>query len=549
MSIKDDLAHIVNGEVRDDDATRDAYSRDTSIFRRRPAVVVFPADADDVARVVRYAHDARSNGRDISVTARSAGTDMTGGALTDSISLVFTKHMNRITSITPDAVTAEPGIYYRDLEKATLAKTGGLIASYPASRELCALGGMVANDSGGELTLRYGKTHRYVHALSVVLSDGSRIQTRPLSAEELGEKERLDTLEGEIYRRTRSLLEANADAIEAARPTVSKNSAGYALWRVRDAELGTFDLGQLIVGSQGTLGIVTDATVGLSHLKKHRSMLVVFLTDIGILPEIVRRVLAVGPESFESYDDQTFKLAVRFVPQILRHFGILQMIRLALAFIPEMWLVATGGVPKLVLMAEFAEDSADAAMEKAREARDSLAGLAVKTKIARSETQSAKYWTIRRESFALLRKNMKGLYAAPFIDDIVVHPADYPRFLPELNALLGQYHLLYTIAGHIGDANFHIIPLMDMTKEDQRAAIVELQPKVYEIVAKYKGSITGEHNDGIIRTPYLPIMFGQPMCDLFAEVKRIFDPLGVLNPGKKTGGSERDIVESMIRSL
>jgi FAD/FMN-containing dehydrogenase len=200
-------------------------------------------------------------------------------------------------------------------------------------------------------------------------------------------------------------------------------------------------------------------------------------------------------------------------------------------------------------MAEFAEDSAEHAEEKARTARHSLHGLAVTTKIAKSEVAAAKYWTIRRESFALLRKNLKGLYAAPFIDDVVVHPDNYPQFIPELNALLAEHHLLYTIAGHIGDANFHIIPLMDMANPAHRREIIELQPKVYELVAKYKGSISGEHNDGIIRTPFLSIMYGEKMVELFAQVKHIFDPLGVLNPGKKTGGTIADMEASMITRI
>jgi len=141
------------------------------------------------------------------------------------------------------------------------------------------------------------------------------------------------------------------------------------------------------------------------------------------------------------------------------------------------------------------------------------------------------------------------LYAAPFIDDIVVHPSDYPRFLPELETLLSHHKLLYTIAGHIGDANFHIIPLMNLGRALDHREILELCPQVYKLVAKYKGSITGEHNDGIIRTPYLPIMYGEKMCELFAEVKKIFDPLNILNPGKKIGGTIEDIEKYMIKHV
>ncbi|MBP9757587.1 MAG: FAD-binding oxidoreductase [Candidatus Pacebacteria bacterium] len=549
MDLRERLAHLIKGDVVDDAETLKKYSRDTSVFERTPKVVVFPKGEDDVSAIIKYTHDARERGEDVSVVARSAGTDMTGGPLTRSISLAFTKYMNKIIKVDDKAVTAQPGVYYRDLEKETLSKTGKIIPSYPASRMLCAFGGMISNNSGGELTLRYGKTNDYVRNLKVVLSDGSRAELRPMSFTEAEQKAQEPTLEGTIYRDIRALLEKYEGEILAAKPTVTKNSAGYSLWNVMDRKTNTFDLTQLVCGSQGTLAVVTEGTVGIVKMKEHRAMLVIFLSDMNILPEIVRRVLEHGPESFESYDDQTFKLAVRFIPQIIGHFGFSQMIKLGFAFIPEMWMVLTGGVPKLVLMAEFAEDTDEEAIEKARAARMALHGLAVSTKLAKSEAQAAKYWTIRRESFALLRKNLKGLYAAPFIDDLVVHPDNYPQFIPELYALLNEHHLLYTIAGHIGDANFHIIPLMNMKDPRHRREIIELQPKVYEIVAKYKGSITGEHNDGIIRTPYLGIMYGETMIKLFEETKRIFDPLGVLNPGKKTGGTIDDIKNSMIQNV
>jgi FAD/FMN-containing dehydrogenase len=549
MILKDRLARTIKGDVLDDADTLKKYSRDTSIFERTPEVVVFPKDAEDVATVVRYTHEAKRRGENISVTARSAGTDMTGGALTDSISLVFTKYMNHVLEVRDGFAVTEPGVYYRDFEKETLAKGGMILPSYPASRELCAMGGIVSNNSGGELTLKYGKTAQYVRELDVILSDGSAATLRPLSPEELSDKEQEQTFEGEIYRKVHRLIDVHAEEIAAARPSVTKNSAGYALWNVIDRKRGTFDLAQLVTGSQGTLGIVTKATLGTVRTKEHRAMLVIFLSDLAILPDVVHKVLAFEPESFESYDDQTFSLAVKFIPQIIGHLGLFKMLALGFAFLPEMWLALTGGIPKLVLMAEFAEDSDEQAIEKVREARGMLDGLAVRTKVARAGAQVAKYWTIRRESFSLLRRNLKGLYAAPFIDDIVVHPDDYPTFMPELHALLEGHRFIYTIAGHIGDGNFHIIPLENMSDPLARAEIVELMPKVFSLVAKYKGSITGEHNDGIIRTPYLPIMYGDKMVELFAEVKKIFDPLNILNPRKKVGGTIEDIERSMIKHV
>jgi FAD/FMN-containing dehydrogenase len=546
MPLREDLARLIQGDVDTDTETIAKYSRDTSIFERAPKVVVFPKNADDVSKIVEYVHTQKKRGVKVSLAARSAGTDMTGGPLTDSVAMVFTKHMNHIVEVGDDYAIAEPGVYYRDFEKETLQKNGKLLPSYPASRELCAIGGIVSNNSGGELTLKYGKTNKYVEELDVVLSDGTTTTMRPLTALELAHKGSAHTLEGEIYREVHRLIEENADVIAGARPNVSKNSAGYALWNVMDREKGTFDLTQLITGSQGTLAIVTKAKLGLVKPNEHRAMLVVFLSDLGVLPEIVHHVSKFSPESFESYDDHTFKLAVRFIPQIIGHFGLVQMVKLGIAFIPELLMALSGGVPKLVLMAEFAEHTAEEAIEKARQARSLLSCLPVRTKIARSEADSAKYWTIRRESFSLLRKNLRGLYAAPFIDDIVVHPDDYPKFLPELQQLLSSHHLLYTIAGHVGDGNFHIIPLMNLGREKERREILDLTPKVYSLVAKYHGSITGEHNDGIIRTPYLELMYGKKMCELFARIKQIFDPLNILNPGKKVGGTIEDIRTSMI---
>ena len=215
-------------------------------------------------------------------------------------------------------------------------------------------------------------------------------------------------------------------------------------------------------------------------------MLVIFLSDLTILPEIVNRVLPQNPESFESYDDHTFTLAVKFIPEMLSQMGFIKAAKLGIDFIPEALMVATGGVPKLLLMAEFAEDTIEEADRKAVQAQDALADLHLQTKIEKNEKESEKYWIVRRESFNLLRKNVHGLRTAPFIDDFVVPPSCYPEFLPKLNALLAEYssHFIYTIAGHIGDGNFHIIPLMDLSKEENRQVILDLAPKVYELVIK-----------------------------------------------------------------
>ena len=544
-SLSERLKKIVEGDVLDDAETRTLYSHDTSIFEMRPSVVVFPKHANDVAALVSFVKKAREEGEDISLTARAAGTDMTGGPLTSSIVMVFTKYMNHIREVGEDFAITEPGVYYRDFEAATLKK-GLLMPSYPASREICAMGGIVNNNAGGERTLSYGKTERYVEEVSVTLSDGSTAVFGPQSMQELAQKKKQDTLEGEIYRRMHALIEEHYDEIMAAKPTVTKNSAGYALWNVFDKERGTFNLAKLIVGSQGTLAIMNEAKIKLIRPKAHRAMLIIFLSDLDPLPEIVERVLKEKPESFESYDDHTFTLALKFLPDIAKGMGGKRFLSLGFSFFSEGLMLARGGIPKLVLLAEFAEDTAKEAQAKANAARSALRSLNLRARIAKNENESRKYWIVRRESFNLLRKNLHGLHACPFIDDFVVHPKDLPTFLPELNVLLSKYKLTYTIAGHVGDANFHIIPLMDLSDPKARQIITELSPKVYELVIRYHGSTTGEHNDGLIRTPYLSLMFSPRMLELFARTKQTFDPLNIFNPGKKVMLVATDIKEHMM---
>jgi phosphomannomutase len=562
MALESRIKAAIKGDVADSAEELVKYSKDTSLFTRMPSLVVYPKNAEDVSALVKEVAKARKNDLAVSVTGRSAGTDMSGGPLTTSIVAVFMKYMNQVLEIgeyhnsqdNGGYAWTQPGVFYRDFEKQTLAKKsdgrGLILPSYPASRELCAMGGIVNNNSGGERTLEYGKTEDYIEEVEVVLSDGSITTFKALNKDELAEKQKLQTLEGDIYRGMGKMLADHSVDIANAKPKVSKNSAGYALWNVINKEKGTFNLARLVCGAQGTLTLMTKAKLRLVRDETHRAMLVIFLSDINILPEIVHKVLPFNPESFESYDDNTFKLAIKFLPQMLSQMGFWRATRLGVSFLPEVAMTATGGIPKMVLMAEFSDDTAEGALKKTIGAQAALKGMPLSTSVKKNEHESEKYWIVRRESFALLRKSVQGLYASPFIDDFVVPPDSYPKFLPELNALLKPYdkRFVYTIAGHIGNGNFHIIPLMDLKKPETRQIVLELAPKVYELVIKYGGTTTGEHNDGIIRTPYLQMLFGDKIVALFKETKMIFDPQNIFNPGKKVGGTFADIEKDMLKS-
>lgn len=537
------LRKLISGEVDDSAKTRETYSRDASLFVMRPQVVVSPKGVDDIEKLVQFVvGEAKQGNHGINLTPRAGGTDMSGGPLGNSIIVDVTKHLNVLRKIGVNFAVVEPGMYFRDFDRATMEE-GLLLPSYTASREICTVGGMVGNNAGGEKNLKYGKTQDYVEELEVVLADGMRHRFRALSDSELEAQCDRSDFVGQVYRQMRDLLRGNAEIIAKARPKVSKNSSGYALWNIEDPKHETFDLAQLIVGSQGTLGIITEIKFRLVHPKPHTAMAVMFLPNLKELGQVTNTVLAHDPESFESYDDHTFALAVKYFPEFAVQMKS-NFFKLGLSFLPEMLAVVMGGVPKLVLLAEFAADTPEEAEAKARalgtEVRKKF-GFHVK--IARNETEARKYWVVRRESFNLLRKKVRGMRTAPFIDDFVVPPAVLSEFLPKLEAMLQQYKFTYTIAGHVGDGNFHIIPLVDPKNPDTIRMIQELSKKVYDLVLSYNGSISGEHNDGFIRTPYVEQMFGHEMLGLFQQVKKIFDPYNIFNPGKKVGTTHEQAYE------
>ncbi|MAF79710.1 FAD-binding oxidoreductase [bacterium] len=534
-----DLKNLVKGEVRDDEETLEEFSHDTSLFGVRPKVVVSPEDVEDVKTLVRYISEHKDSDSSLSLTARSGGTDMSGGPLNESIVLDFIPHFNHF-SVDSESLCAEiePGVFYRDFEKETGPK-GVLMPSYPASKSIAALGGMVMNNAGGEKTLRYGQTRKFVEEVRMVLRDGNEYSFGSLEAEELERKLQQDDFEGEVYQGVHKLLEEHYKLVQSAQPKTSKNSAGYALWDVWDKESGRFDLSQLFVGSQGTLGIMTGAKLRLIKEKKHKILMPVFLSSWDELPEIVQAVLPHDPESLELFDIETLKLGLRFMPEVAKKAGS-SFIPFALKFLPEVWVgIRLMGLPKLVVLVHLAEDSESEVRSKAAKVDALVRRFHVCARTIYSEEEAEKYWIMRRESFNLLRQHVKGKRTAPFIDDFCIFPKDVPEFLPKLLKILKEHKIAVNIAGHAGDGNFHIIPLMDLTKEEEQAKIWVVADKVYALVLQYGGTITAEHNDGLIRSPYLEKMYGKEVYALFEEVKRIFDPEGIFNPGKKVGSSKK----------
>jgi len=526
--MKEEIKKIFKGEVADDDQTLKQYSKDASLFEVKPGLVVFPKDSEDLKNLVKWTSD----NPDHSITVRAAGSDMTGGPLNESTIADVTRHMNHIGECLDETCVVEPGAFYRDFEKKSLEK-GLILPCFPASKNLCALGGMFGNNCGGEKSLRYGKMENFILETKVIFADGNEYKVKPLTKQELENKIAQKDFEGNLYKKIFNLIKENKEIIEQSKPRVSKNSAGYYLWNVLSSALDIFDLNKLLVGSQGTLGIVTEMKLRLVQDKKHHDMVALFFQSWDELPEVVNAILPYGPESLETFDEETLKLGIRFMPEIARRTHS-SLIAFAVKFIPEAFIsLRMLGLPKLVVLVEITEDTEKEVKEKVKKVAEAIKPFNIWSRVVEKDSDEEKFWVMRRESFSLLRKSIKNKRTAPFVEDFCIPTETIPEFLPKALKILNDADIATNIAGHAGNGNFHIIPLMDLRQESERAKIATVADKFYDLVAEYKGTTTGEHNDGIIRTPYLNKIYTLEMLELLKKTKEIFDPQNIFNPGKK----------------
>ena len=530
--MKEEIKKFFKGEVFDDDSILEEYSRDASLFRVKPKIVVYPKDSNDLQALTSYVSKKKEVNPDISLTIRAAGSCMSGGPINDSIVAVVTKHMNNIKKIDSDKTIVEPGVFYREFEKEALEKNLEM-PIYPASKDLAAFGGMISNNCGGEKTLRYGKIENFVLSSKYIFSDGNEYFIKPLTKTELEEKISQNDFEGGLYKKTFELITENYDEIMKAKPNVTKNSSGYFLWNVWDGNV--FDLNKLLTGSQGTLGILTEAEVKLVKIKPFHDMITLFFSSWDELPETIKAILPYKPESLETFDEETLKLGIRFMPEIAHKtgrsvFGFLSQ------FLPEAWIgIKMLGLPKLVVLVEVAEESETEVKKKIDAIRIEVEKLNINYRVIEKDSEEEKFWVMRRESFSLLRKHVSNKRTAPFVEDFCIPAHKVPEFLPLAKKILQDNDIDVNIAGHAGDGNFHIIPLMNLKDEKERAKLLPVAEAFYTLVAKFKGTNSGEHNDGIVRTPYLDKMYSPKILELFAKIKDIFDPNHIFNPNKKVG--------------
>lgn len=516
--------HLVGEVVTSADARR-FFSTDCSVFTATPAIVVYPRGEADVRKVTRFAWQLAERGRSIAITARGAGTDQSGGAIGSGIVLVFPAHMNRVVefdSKTGNAIV-EPGIMYGKLQQA-LETHGRFLPPYPASYEYSTVGGAIANNSAGEKSFKYGDTSSYVQGLRVVLANGEVIETKRLSKRELSKKLGLATFEGEIYRSLDTLIEENRELIESSRLAVTKNNAGYNIVDIKRPD-GSFDLTPLFVGSQGTLAIVTEATVNTRPFNPETTLMVAAFDDAGRAQQAITELRALGtdaPSAIEMVDANMLEAVKEVNPNQLKD-------------------VIDEPYPLLTLLIEFDLSNERQQKKATKQASKILDIYATGHKLETEPLKQTDIWKIRQASGSVISSVKGRSKAVPIIDDGIVPLDKFSQYLDGVYALFKRNKLTPSIWGHGGDANIHLQPHLDLAEVGDRQKAFKLMDEYYKLVISLGGSISAQHNDGRLRAPYLPLQYGKDMYELFQKVKKILDPYDTMNPGVKIDVTLEDI--------
>jgi len=514
---------------RGDDLSR--YATDQSIFRVMPKGVFTPTNVDDIKQLVTYVSTNYAGDPAYSLTARAGGTCMSGGPLNSGIIIDVTAHLGPISSFNAEMrrLWVGAGAYYRDVEK-FLEPHGLLYAPYTSSKDICCIGGMVGNNASGEKSFRYGTNRENVRRIRMVCKDGNEYLFAPLKTPELASKKNLKTFEGEIYRSILGLYEKNKDRFNTIYPHVRKNAAGYALHTIYDPKTDEWNLAKLIVGSQGTLGIITAIDLALVPIAKHTALFALPVQSFEDVPDILDEITAEVPDTVEVYDQKTLELACKEDPHINKHLSHLMPYR-------------------AVLLVEYTAQSEEELKQKTSHFTNVCGAKSVEFEGQCDAETAACHWETRRNSYRLLKEYVTKGTPVPIIEDISVERAQLGGLFDELDDIMKKYGFEYVFHGHIADGSIRVFPVVDFSKPDAVDNLLASSEEVFKMVLKRGGTISTDHNDGIVRTPFLPLMYDEETRAMFQQIKDTFDPQNIFNPGKKLSVTKDHLRESIKPEL
>ena len=508
-ALEADLRRRVSGEVRFDLYTRTMYSTDASIYQMEPIGVVLPRDADDVAAVVAACAEAS-----VPVLPRGGGTGLAGQTVNHAVVLDFTRYMHNVVDVNPQErwVRTQPGITLDQLNH-QLRPHGLHFTPDPTTSSRATVGGAVGNNSCGTHSVVYGKTSDHVIGVNVVMSDGHAATFEAVAAAELESKLTRSDLEGAIYREMPRIAATQREEIERRFPRIMRRVSGYNLDAMLDG--GPTNLARMVVGSEGTLVAVTEAKLNLEPLPTMRGLAVLHFHDLIEAMEATVATLEHQPSAVELVDDM-----------------IIQRSRESLGFARRMTFVE--GDPRALLLVEFFGESQrelDAKVEGLRQDMERR-HLGFACVVVMNTAEQANVWAVRAAGLGLLMSVTGDTKPLPFVEDTAVAPEKLPEYVRRFDEIVREHDTVAAYYGHASVGCMHIRPMVNIKQQDGLDKLVSIASDISDLVLEFGGSLSGEHGDGIVRGVWMEKMFGTSLYNAFREVKRTFDPHGVMNPGK-----------------
>jgi FAD/FMN-containing dehydrogenase/Fe-S oxidoreductase len=509
-TLRRQLEEQVSGEVRFDPVSRALYSTDASVYQIHPLGVVIPKTREDILRTINL---ARTHG--ISITARGGGTSQAGQAIGSGLQMDTSKYYNRILELNVGERWAivEPGIVLDELN-AQLKVHGLRFAPDISTASRATVGGMISNNSCGARSVMYGKTIDHVLELDVILSDGSQVHMRPLHRAELDAACAGDSLEARCYRAVRQVAHECADEIAKRYPKVVRRVAGYNLDEFVD-DARPFNLAKIIVGSEGTLGIVTAAKINLVPLPKEKAVLAIefehLLDALAATPVILRH----KPSAIEVMD--------KFILNHARENPAMDRMRRAILQTDD---------PGALLNVELYADRAEELPPRLEAIERDLAPFKCVYRRLMPLADQARVWGFREASLGLSMAMKGDEKSLSFVEDTAVKPEVLRDYIDDFLAMIRRNGSSSGVYAHASVGCLHVRPVVNMKTAEGVARFEAIATQSADLVLKYGGALSGEHGDGLVRGPFMEKMFGAALYQAFRTVKHTFDPQGVFNPGK-----------------
>ena len=526
--VADYLQEHITGEVSVHPALLDAMSRDGSVLEIKPEMIVYPRTTNDIRKVARFSWQLAEKGHTLPITVRGGGFDETGAAIGKGVIVATTAHMNTMLEFDPKQklIRLQPGLTVKTLNDALMLH-GLSVPVLPMSVPLSTVGGAVGNNATGIFSGQQGSMRSWTHQLEVVLANGDVLQTERISKRELNRRKGLQTFEGEIYRNLDNLIEDNKQAIEEKIGIDSYDVSGYsAIANVKHKD-GSFDLTPLIIGSQGTLGIVSEMIIKAEFVSMHAGVLAAAFTTKELARDALDSLKQLEPAMLEYFDGELFEIAAARGKRYSFYKDI-------------------DGMVGAVVIIGFNEFSERARHKKLRKAEKLISQTDATYEVAEGDDATG-LLAVREVTSFVLSPNTTGASAPPLFDGAYVPPERFEEFSKAAQDLAAKHHVALPLHVDALTDRVYTRPVLHLHKVGDKQKIFKLLDEYTALVAYYGGCLVGEDGEGRLKARFAHAQLDDEVNELYANIKATFDPYGIMNPGVKQTSEIRQLVASLRR--